>query len=817
MSESGRGSKSKGIGALIDALTGRRSPERQAHLDFEALFEAAPIAIVLLSAEGSFLKSNSAMCRLTGYAREEIVDLDAAVRLLCKTREDRYQLSAVVGEMRREDTAFEQREIRIRRKDGSFRDVLSNCAAVSSRGLDSRRFILSFVDITDRKRVEETVRILEKAIETSQVGITITDAKGTILFTNPADARMHGHRVEELIGKDVRVFAPRTLWNPMSIERLDQLQTRRRESINVQRDGTVFPVRLISDAVRDDLGRPVAVVTLCEDITERRRLEQDLAKAKAELEEKVLERTQELRKLNEQSLEEISQRKRVEEALRESERRFRTLFEAAPVGIYRATPGGRIVLANPTLVSMLGCSTFEELASLNLERVGFGPALPRSQFHEIIDRDSEVRGFESVWDRRDGSSIAVRENTRALRNPDGSVLCYQGVVEDVTERRRLEEQLRQAQKMEALGRLAGGVAHDFNNLLTAIIGYSDLLLMRLKQGDPLRSNAEEIKKAGGRASALTRQLLAFSRKQVLQPVVLDLNTVITDMEKMLRRLIGEDIRLVISLQPEIGLIKADPGQIEQVVMNLVVNARDAMPDGGTLTIETVDEAGGGAAGTRPRVMLTLADTGCGMTPEVRAHLFEPFFTTKQRGTGLGLSTVYGIIVQSRGEISVTSEPGQGTVFRIYLPRIEGEVGEKGASALSQATGKGSEVVLLVEDEEVVRNMSREVLQMSGYTVLVAGHGEEALSVSRQHSGMIHLMVTDVVMPGMSGRELARRLAADRSDMRVLFVSGYTDDQIVHHGVLDEGIEFLQKPFSPSALVQKVRAVLDAGPGARSEL
>ena len=811
MSDSGRGSKSKGIGALIDALTGWRSPERQAHLDFEALFEAAPNAIVLLSSEGTFLKSNSAMCRLTGYAREEIADLDAAARLLCKTREDRYQLSAVAGEIRKEDAAFEQRQFRIRRKDGSFRDLLSNCASLPNRGVESRQFILSFVDITDRKRVEETLRILEKAIETSQVGITITDSKGTILFTNPADARMHGHRVEELIGKDVRVFAPRTLWNPMPIERLDQLQTRRRESINVQRDGTVFPVRLVSDAVRDDLGRPIAVVTLCEDITERRRLEQDLAKAKAELEEKVLERTQELRKLNEQSLEEIGQRKRVEEALRESEKRFRTMFEAAPVGIYRATPGGRIVLANSTLISMLGCSSFEELAALNLERAGFGPALPRSQFREIIDRDSEVRGFESVWDRRDGTSIAVRENTRALRNPDGSVLCYQGVVEDVTERRMLEEQLRQAQKMEALGRLAGGVAHDFNNLLTAIIGYSDLLLMRLKQGDPLRANAEEIKKAGGRASALTRQLLAFSRKQVLQPVVLDLNTVITDMEKMLRRLIGEDIRLVTSLQPVLGLIKADPGQIEQVVMNLVVNARDAMPDGGTLTIETVDEAGGGgAAGARPRVMLTIADTGCGMTPEVRAHLFEPFFTTKQRGTGLGLSTVYGIVVQSRGEISVTTEPGQGTVFRIYLPRIEGEAGEKGVSASSQATGKGSEVVLLVEDEEIVRNMSREVLQMSGYTVLVAGHGDEALSVSRQHPGMIHLMVTDVVMPGMSGRELARRLATDRSDMRVLYVSGYTDDQIVHHGVLDEGIEFLQKPFTPSALVQKVRAVLDAG-------
>jgi len=373
--------------------------------------------------------------------------------------------------------------------------------------------------------------------------------------------------------------------------------------------------------------------------------------------------------------------------------------------------------------------------------------------------------------------------------------------------------------MEAVGRLAGGVAHDFNNLLTAIIGYADLMVTSLDQDDPLRKDAEEIKRAGERAAALTDQLLAFSRKKVLQPLILNLNTTVTNMEKMLRRLIGEHIELILGLDPALGLVKADPGQIEQVIMNLAVNARDAMPQGGRLTIETknvyldeeythqhVDIQPG------PYVMLAVSDTGVGMSKETLSHLFEPFFTTKEmgKGTGLGLSTVYGIVRQSDGHIWVYSELGQGTTFKIYLPRIE-EIVESGKRVpVSAKSMQGQETVLLVEDEDIVRDLACRVLSENGYTVLEAHDGREALLICEKYGGPIHLLVTDVVMPGgMSGRQVAERLRTLRPDVKVLYMSGYTDDTIVHHDVLEPGMAFLQKPFMPDILLHKVREVIDA--------
>ncbi len=417
---------------------------------------------------------------------------------------------------------------------------------------------------------------------------------------------------------------------------------------------------------------------------------------------------------------------------------------------------------------------------------------------------------EALWSAHDELEKRVEERTgQLLKEIDDRRLAEEAL-------RQSEEQLRQSQKMEAIGRLAGGVAHDFNNLLTAILGYSQLMGARLDPRDPLRGHASEIEKAAERASGLTRQLLAFSRKQVLAPKVLDLNAVVSAMTGMLRRLIGEDVSFVAKPAPELGCVSADPGQIEQVLMNLVVNARDAMPDGGKLTVETADVVldepyARRHDGVTPGryVMFSVSDTGVGMDAATRSRIFEPFFTTKGsgKGTGLGLSTVYGIVKQSGGTIHVYSEPGRGSTFKVYLPRVE-----KAAEALEarQATDspRGTETILLVEDEDVVRDLAREILEMHGYTVLEAPHPGEAILICERHGGPIHLMVSDVVMPKLSGPDLHARVAPLRPGMKVLFTSGYTDGALTHDGVLSADMAFISKPFSPDALARKVREVLE---------
>ena len=436
-----------------------------------------------------------------------------------------------------------------------------------------------------------------------------------------------------------------------------------------------------------------------------------------------------------------------------------------------------------------------------------------SEMWGIAERTAEIerlnQGLEDRVAERTHQLAAANQNLQAEANERKSAEA---------ELARSEGQLRQSQKMEAIGQLAGGVAHDFNNLLTAITGHSELSLRRLTPTDPLHRHIEQIKKSGERAAALTRQLLAFSRKQILQPEIIDLNQVVVNMNKMLQRLIGEDVDLLMHLAADLGKVKADPNQIEQVLLNLSINARDAMPKGGRLTIETSnvrlsEEFSRDHVSVPPGhyVMLAVSDNGCGMDAQTQAHIFEPFFTTKEvgKGTGLGLATVYGIVKQSEGTIWVYSEVGRGTTFKIYLPCTERPVKEDGVEADNFELFQGTETVLLVEDEEVVREMATEILRDSGYHVLEAKHGHEAMKLGRQHSGTIHLMLTDVVMPQMSGRELAEQLTPLRRDMKVLYMSGYTDDAIVHHGVLEEGTAFIGKPFTPSALARKVREILDA--------
>ncbi|HYM82402.1 MAG TPA: response regulator [Candidatus Limnocylindria bacterium] len=512
-------------------------------------------------------------------------------------------------------------------------------------------------------------------------------------------------------------------------------------------------------------------------------------------------------------------RRQAEQALRESEARYRLLVENTTDIITMEKLDGTVLYESSSVERVLGYKP-EELVGRNRFELLHPDDVPAAT--EVIRRLQETgEEFASTEFRirhRNGSWRTM-EVAATLQGSFRGEPVILSTGRDVTERRALEEQFRHAQKMEAVGRLAGGVAHDFNNLLTAILGYSELLLEQLKDQPTVRLDVEEIRKASERAAGLTGQLLAFSRRQVLAPRVLDLNETVAGMGEMIRRLIGEDVELSVTLAPDLGNTRADPGQIEQVILNLVVNARDAMLNGGQLMIETsnteLDENyarrhTGSIPG--PYVMLAVSDTGTGMDAETMSHLFEPFFTTKEvtKGTGLGLSTVYGIVKQSGGTIWVYSEPAHGSTFKVYLPRVEESIERRAVSAAPAESPRGTETVLLVEDEETVRALVRDVLGRRGYQVLEARDGQEALALG-ELLAPVELMITDVVMPGISGSDLAATLTTRFPNLKVLFISGYTDRGIVHQGQLDPRTPFLQKPFTPEALLRKVREVLNEQP------
>jgi len=493
--------------------------------------------------------------------------------------------------------------------------------------------------------------------------------------------------------------------------------------------------------------------------------------------------------------------------LTDQDKKFQFLFEENPQPMWVFDPVSQQILeANQAAAQLYGYGR-DEFRGMSLAR------LEGSHTSKEADAPALSDGIYSHR-TRDGRRFEAETAVREIEY--GGATVHLVALLDVTIRRQLEAQLRQAQKMEAVGMLAGGVAHDFNNLLTIITGYSQLILKNLSPSDPNHHSAEQIVKAGERAAALTRQLLAFSRRQVLQPKVVDLNKLVTSLGSMLRRVIGEDIDLRLEMRPELGQVNADPGQMEQVLMNLVVNARDAMPSGGTLTIETAnvmldDGYAGRNIGVRPGpyTLLAVSDNGVGMDEATQAHLFEPFFTTKGsgRGTGLGLSTVFGIVKQSGGSVEVYSVPGRGTSVKIYLPRVDKPVAVE-SDAPYKTVARGSETILLVEDDEMVRNLVRETLQREGYKVLDAADSVEARRISERHKAVIHLLITDVVMPKVSGRDLALELCRRRPEMRVLYMSGYTDSAIVNSGILQKEVAFLQKPFPPAALAERVRDVLE---------
>ncbi|MDL1962856.1 MAG: PAS domain S-box protein [Deltaproteobacteria bacterium] len=512
----------------------------------------------------------------------------------------------------------------------------------------------------------------------------------------------------------------------------------------------------------------------------------------------------------------ITERRQAEEEIR----KLSSAVEQSIDGIAMANLEPRLTYVNNAFASMHGCFPEEMIGMKGVNLV------KKEELDKFISSLNKIKTLGS-WTgeiehiRKDGTPFPAFLSVNLLKDAKGRPTGILAVVKDISEQKKLEAQFHQAQKMEAIGVLAGGVAHDFNNILTIIIGNADMALMNIDKDNPLREKLGEIKIAGERAASLTRQLLTFSRKQIITPRVLDLNELLTDLEKMLGRLVGEDIELLTIPEPALWPVDVDPGQMEQVIMNLAVNARDAMPTGGNLTIETAnidpDENYFYKHGIEEKkpghyVILAVSDTGSGMDEKIKEHIFDPFFTTKEvgRGTGLGLSTVYGIVKQNNGFVWVYSEPGQGTTFKVYLPRVKENVEpeEKGQTPVNNSGG--SETVLIVEDDDSLRKLAQNVLQQHGYKVLDAENGEDALRVSQAHEGAIHLMIADVVMPRMGGKKVAERLKLLYPRMKVIYMSGYTDNAIVLHGVLAPGLNFLQKPFSPEGLAHKVREVLDEG-------
>lgn len=617
------------------------------------------------------------------------------------------------------------------------------------------------------------------AMDSAINGMAILDTDGKYVYANPAYAKMIGHpSPEALLGKPWHEISNTQDVTPVRAEIRENLKQHGKWSgpITVHhRDGTVVPMEVAITLLPDG-----GTICVTRDITKT--LTAQRARAEAEI-------------------------------------KYRMLVEQIAAISYIAELGahGQWRYVSPQVETILGFSP-EEWLSGSTDWMRHIPAEDHHIVHAAEESSSRGEPFQAEYriTRKDGRVVWVSDNAVVVRGSDSHPVM-EGLIVDITDRKQLENQLQQSRRMEAVGRLAGGIAHDFNNLLTIIKGYAEMALNRPGNPAQLTADVQQIGNAAERASTLIRQLLAFSRKQVLQPKSLDLNASVEGLDKLLSRLMGAHIQMTTEYGKHLGTVKADPSQIEQVIMNLVVNARDAMPNGGRLTIETSNvELDANYARdhvtVRPGryVMLAVSDTGIGMEPETLAHIFEPFYTTKGggRGTGLGLSTVYGIVKQSGGYIWVYSEPGKGTAFKVYLPRVEEEVAPVSATTEQPANRRGTETVLLVEDEEAVRELTRTILAQEGYSVLVAKNAEHAEQLAVNGSTEIHLLLTDVVMPGVSGRDLARRITGRNPRTRVLFMSGYTDNVIAHGGVLESGVAFLQKPFTPRGLRQKVREVLD---------
>jgi len=771
---------------IIRDITARKQAEvalRESEARFRALFENAPVGISMTDLVGRLLQTNRVLQALLGYTAEELRGREASEII---HPEDRPESARLGMELLAGNRRHYSMNTRLLREDG---EIIWGHVTVTllrdARG-EPEYFVGTVIDITAQKQAEEALRESESRyrglFDASPDAICLMDLDLNIIMENPRGVKLFASEGFPAGTSSMDFVAPedRLRTRRMFTDLLETGETQTFEITMRRRDGSRFPSLASLALVRDLAGRPQTIIGITRDITA-------LQQAEAEL--------------------------------RQSEHRFRLMAETIQDVFWIATPHiDKTVYVSPGFEYIWGRTSkaLYRHPKLYLETVH--PEDRERVKSEII----AARKGNIPWDheyrinRPDGTVRWIHNRGFPVRDDQGRVILFTGVATDVTEHKALEGQLLQAQKMEAVGRLAGGVAHDFNNLLMAIMGYGELMRAKVLRDDPLYGHLENILKAGDRAAALTQQLLTFSRQQIIQPQVIDLNRVVLDLEPMLRRLIGEDLHLEVVTDRRPAVVKGDSGQMGQIIMNLVVNARDAMPQGGRLTLKTaavdLTEGCGSRFGPAPPgayVMLVAQDTGVGMDEATQAHVFEPFFTTKEpgKGTGLGLSTVYGIVKQSGGYLDLASESGAGSTFTIYLPRLESTVVAPKAKIHITASLQGEETVLLVEDEDMLRGLLAKFLRLYGYTVLEARHGGEALLTCERHPGPIHLMVTDVVMPQMSGRELADRLTPLRPEMKIVFMSGYAEDALAQRGVAESSVAFLQKPFRPIELVRRVQAVL----------
>jgi two-component system cell cycle sensor histidine kinase/response regulator CckA len=756
-------------------ITARKEAEealRESEERFRAVFEYAPVGIGMADPKGRLVQNNQAMQALLGYTADEL----NAMRVQEITYPEdwpetqRFQQELLAGE--RQHYSLEKRYLR---KDGGIVWAHVMVALLRDAQGEPRYLIATINDITARKQAEESLRQSEQRFrditEYAAEWVWEVDTQGKYTYSSPVVEQLLGYKPEEVLGKHFSdFFVPdqrEDLKNSALVVFAARQPFRDFLNPNLHKNGQIVWLSTSGIPLLDEQGNLRGYRGADIDITERR----------------------------------------------EAEELSRNLIARSPVGIY-LIQNGRFHLVNQWFFITTG---YREDESLHLDPMDLVHPEDRKATRENAvkmlkglsagpyEYRTITKGGETKWIMETLVSIQYKGKRAVL-----------GYFMDITERKALEQQLLQAQKMEAVGRLAGGVAHDFNNLLMAIMGYSELMRAKVLKDDPLNDHLENILKAGSQAAALTQQLLTFSRRQIAHLQVVDLNQVIRDLVPMLRRLLEEDIELEIISDPMPVAVKGDPGHLSQIIMNLVVNARDAMPRGGRLTLKTapVDFPKGhhtrfGLTPPGAYVELAVRDTGVGMDEATQAHIFEPFFTTKDpgKGTGLGLSTVYGIVKQSGGYLDLNSQLGQGSSFTILLPRLEATVPQPKVKIPITESLRGEETILLVEDEEVLRALLAKFLRLYGYAVLEARHGGEALLICERHQGPIHLMVTDVVMPQMSGRELADRLTPLRPEMQVLYMSGYTDDAMVHHGVADLSVPFLQKPFKPIELARQVHDVL----------
>jgi PAS domain S-box-containing protein len=785
-----------GVRGIIVDFSARKETEealRMSEERYRTLFETSRDAIVIVTREGEFIDVNKSFSDLFGFTKEEIMNMNA--RQLWADPDDR---SRWLEKMKRHGSASDY-EWKAVRKDGTVRYcLLTSTVRQAEDGTLQYQTIVR--DVTEQRKAEQDLRESEERyrdlFENASDAIYTHDLDGNYTSVNKAVERLTGYSREQFLKLNFRDIV-----NPEDLVRTEE-NLRKKVEDGVPKTGP-YEVRVraqdgrnrwleVTSRLVTKHGMPVGVQGSFRDVTNRKETE------------KALRRSQE-------------EYKSLYEESKKREELYRSLLDSSPDAVVIYDIHGDVRYVNDSFTRIFGW-TIEEVQG---KRLAFVPdserAVTMANVHRVLEGGKPLSQFEARRYTKDGrivdTSISASRYHDHQGNPAGMVV----VLADITERKQLEAQLRQAAKMEAIGQLAGGVAHDFNNLLTAMIGYCNMLMLELPDQGTHREKLVQINRAAERAASLTQQLLAFGRKQVLEMRTLDLNAVISDFGRMLRRLIGENVEIVMALDPSAGNVEADQGQIEQILMNLAVNARDAMPQGGLLTIETAnvitDEE---FAKTRPEippgdyVVFSVSDTGLGIDAEVLPRIFDPFFTTKEKGvgTGLGLSTVYGIAKQHRGHVTVYSELEPGTTFKVYLPRAKGAADKSSGPKSVQQRQSGTETVLVVEDEEIVCSLACEALEMLGYTTLSACDSREALAVSNGYDGIIHLLLTDVVLPYMDGRSLFERLSRSRPEMKVLYMSGYTDDAIVHHGVLDPDVHFLQKPFTMDSLAGKMREVLD---------